>query len=182
MGGVLIVAATLIPTLFWADLADPYVLLAIFTMLGFGAIGFADDYSKVVKRHNRGLTGKRKFFLQIVASLAAGFVLLLMTAYGIYSTQLIVPFFKNFHPDLVIHSLLSRPHLWPLAFLPFLVFVALVMVGSSNAVNLTDGLDGLAIGCVVVAVGRAHGFDLRHQPRAVSAPIWTFSICRRWAS
>jgi phospho-N-acetylmuramoyl-pentapeptide-transferase len=153
MGGILIVAATLIPALFWADLADPYVLLAIFAMLCFGAIGFADDYSKVVRRHNRGLTGNSKLLLQIVASIAAGLILLLMRAYAIYSTQLDVPFFKKFHPELAFGSLLKHPHLWPLAFLPFLAFASLVMVGSSNAVNLTDGLDGLAIGCVVIAVG-----------------------------
>jgi phospho-N-acetylmuramoyl-pentapeptide-transferase len=153
MGGILIVASTLIAALFWADLTDPYVLLAIFSMLGFGAIGFADDYSKVVRRHNRGLRGRSKFFLQVLVSCAAGLILLLMSAYGTYSTELIVPFFKKFHPELVFRSLLVYPHLWPLAFLPFLIFAVLVMVGSSNAVNLTDGLDGLAIGCVVVAVG-----------------------------
>ncbi len=85
--------------------------------------------------------------------MAIALTLLSLTASGSYSTQLSVPFFKNFHPDLVIHSLLSRPYLWTLAYLPFLIFVATVIVGSSNAVNLTDGLDGLAIGCVVVAAG-----------------------------
>ena len=70
-----------------------------------------------------------------------------------YSTRLVVPFFKTFRPDLVIDRLLSVPHLWPLAFVPFMVFVMLVIVGSSNAVNLTDGLDGLAIGCTVIAAG-----------------------------
>ena len=153
MGGVLIVTATLVPTLLWADLYDPYVLLAIFTMLGFGAIGFADDYSKVVRRHNRGLTGWAKLFFQIFVSLGAGLMLLLLRVYGVYSTQLIVPFFKNFRPELVFRSLLGYPHLWTIAFLPFLAFAVLVMVGSSNAVNLTDGLDGLAIGCVVIAAG-----------------------------
>ncbi len=153
MGGVLIVVATLIPALFWANLSDPYVLLAMFGMLCFGAIGFADDYTKVVRRHNRGLTGNSKLLLQVAASLAGGLVLLLLRAYGIYSTQLVVPFFKKFHPELAFASLVGRPHLWPVAFLPFLVFASLVMVGSSNAVNLTDGLDGLAIGCVVIAVG-----------------------------
>src|SRR6202041_103267 len=68
-------------------------------------------------------------------------------------TSLFVPFFKQFHPDLVIGTLVRNPHLWPLAFLPFIIFVALVIVFSSNAVNLTDGLDGLAIGCTVIAAG-----------------------------
>jgi phospho-N-acetylmuramoyl-pentapeptide-transferase len=153
MGGLLIVAATLLPTLFWADLADPYVLLAMFSMLAFAAIGFVDDYSKVAGKRNRGLTGETKLFLQIIVSLVVGLTLLLMTADGIYSTQLIVPFFKKFHPELVFHALMSRTYLLPVAFLPFLAFVALVMVGSSNAVNLTDGLDGLAIGCVIIAAG-----------------------------
>ena len=70
-----------------------------------------------------------------------------------YSTRLIVPFFKQFRPDLVIEHWATHPHLWPLAFLPFVVFVVIVIVGSSNAVNLTDGLDGLAIGCTVIAAG-----------------------------
>ena len=85
--------------------------------------------------------------------LVVGVFLLMLTTFGVYSTQLIVPFFKKFHPDLVINSLLGHPYLWPLGYLPFLLFVALVMVGSSNAVNLTDGLDGLAIGCTVIAAG-----------------------------
>jgi phospho-N-acetylmuramoyl-pentapeptide-transferase len=153
MGGILIVAATLIPTIFWADLSNPNVLLAVFVMLGFGAIGFADDYNKVVRRRNLGLTGRSKLYLQIIVSLCAGLGLLWMMLDGAYSTQLMVPFFKNFRPELVFHSLLRKPYVWPFAFVPFLTFVVLVMVGSSNAVNLTDGLDGLAIGCVVVAAG-----------------------------
>jgi len=153
MGGVLIVTVTLAPVVFWADLSNPYVLLSIFAMLAFGAIGFADDYNKVVRRRNLGLTGRWKFTLQVLVSFAAALSLLLMTINRVYSTQLIVPFFKNFRPDLVVHSLLRSPYFWPAAFLPFLAFVVLVMVGSSNAVNLTDGLDGLAIGCVVVAAG-----------------------------
>src|SRR5579864_5237378 len=153
MGGVLIVGSTLVPTLLWGDLENDYVWLAVLTMLVFGIIGFIDDYSKVMKKRNLGLTGKRKFAMQIVASCALAVALLSLTATGTYSTQLSVPFFKNFHPDLVIHSLLSRQYLWSLAYLPFLIFVATVIVGSSNAVNLTDGLDGLAIGCVVVAAG-----------------------------
>jgi phospho-N-acetylmuramoyl-pentapeptide-transferase len=153
MGGILIVAATIVPTLLWADLGNSNVLLACFVMLGFGAIGFADDYIKVVQKRNLGLTGWTKLTLQTLVSFLAGLGLLLMMAYGIYTTQLIVPFFKNFHPDLVIHSLMFRPYIGWLGFMPFLIFVALVMVGSSNAVNLTDGLDGLAIGCVIIAAG-----------------------------
>jgi phospho-N-acetylmuramoyl-pentapeptide-transferase len=153
MGGILIVAATVLPTLVWADLSNSFVQLATFAILTFGTIGFADDFSKVMQRRNQGLTGRSKFLLQVVVSFAAGLVLLLMMDHGIYSTQMIFPFFKNFRPDLVVHALLASPYIWPLAFAPFLIFVVLVMVGSSNAVNLTDGLDGLAIGCVVVAMG-----------------------------
>ncbi len=153
MGGVLIVIATAVPTLLWADLGNPYVPLALISMLAFAAIGFADDYNKVMRRRSLGLTGRTKLALQVLVSFGVGIVLLLLTVYGVYSTQLIVPFFKKFHPDLVFHRLLSHPYLWPIAFLPFLIFVTLVIVGSSNAVNLTDGLDGLAIGCVVVAAG-----------------------------
>ena len=153
MGGVLIVGSTVIPTLLWGDLQNSYVWLAIFTMLVFGSIGFVDDYSKVMKKRNLGLTGKLKFSFQTIASCAVAVSLLSFTTSGTYSTQLSIPFFKNFHPDLVIHTLLSSPYFWWLSYLPFLIFVALVIVGSSNAVNLTDGLDGLAIGCVVVAAG-----------------------------
>jgi len=153
MGGVLIVGSTAIPTLLWGDLENAYVWLAVFTLVAFGTIGFIDDYLKVVKKRNLGLTGTRKFALQTAASVGVAITLLILTASGIYSTQLSVPFLKFFHPDLVIHSLLSTPYLWWLSYFPFMIFVALVIVGSSNAVNLTDGLDGLAIGCVIVATG-----------------------------
>jgi phospho-N-acetylmuramoyl-pentapeptide-transferase len=142
-----------VPTLLWGDLENEYVWLAVFTMLVFGIVGFIDDYAKVAKRRNLGLTTKRKFAMQILASSAVAVALLTLTAAGKYSTQLSVPFFKNFHPDLVIHSALTASYLWWVSYLPFLIFIALVIVGSSNAVNLTDGLDGLAIGCVVVAAG-----------------------------
>src|SRR3974390_1499727 len=100
MGGVLIVGSTVIPTLLWGDLENEYVWLAVFTMLVFGMIGFIDDSSKVVKKRNLGLTAKRKLYLQTLASIAVATVLLTLTANGTYSTQLSVPFFKNFHPDL----------------------------------------------------------------------------------
>jgi phospho-N-acetylmuramoyl-pentapeptide-transferase len=154
MGGVLIVLSTAVPVLMWADLSNPFVLLALFALLAFASIGFMDDYAKVAGRRNLGLTGKRKILLQVGVSTFVGIVLLILATHSAYSTQLIVPFFKRFHPDLVIHSLLNVPYFWPLAFAPFLVIVpVLVITGSSNAVNLTDGLDGLAIGCTVIAAG-----------------------------
>ena len=154
MGGVLIVLSTAVPVLMWADLSNVFVLLSLFAMLAFATIGFIDDYAKVAKRRNLGLTGKKKIALQIGVSTFVGIVLLVLSTHSAYSTQLIVPFFKRFHPDLVIHSLQNVPYFWPLAFVPFLLFVPiLVITGSSNAVNLTDGLDGLAIGCTVIAAG-----------------------------
>jgi phospho-N-acetylmuramoyl-pentapeptide-transferase len=153
MGGVLIVLSTAVPVLMWADLANPFVLLSLFALMAFAAIGFIDDYAKVAKRQNLGLTGITKLTLQVAVSSIVGIVLLVLVTHSAYSTQLIVPFLKRFRPDLVIHSLLPMRNLWPLAFLPFLAFVALVITGSSNAVNLTDGLDGLAIGCTVIAAG-----------------------------
>jgi phospho-N-acetylmuramoyl-pentapeptide-transferase len=153
MGGVLIVLSTAVPVLLWADLSNAFVLIALFALLAFAAIGFVDDYAKVSKQRNLGLTAKRKFSLQILISLIVGASLLVLATYSAYSTQLVLPFAKRLHPDLVIHSLVNSKHFWPFAFLPFLVFVAIVIAGSSNAVNLTDGLDGLAIGCTVIAAG-----------------------------
>ncbi|MGC1483773.1 MAG: phospho-N-acetylmuramoyl-pentapeptide-transferase [Candidatus Acidiferrum sp.] len=153
MGGVLIVLSTAVPTLLWADLTNPFILLSLFALIGFAAIGFIDDYAKVAKQRNLGLTAKKKIYFQVLVSLVVGISLLVLVTHYAYSTQLIIPFLKRLRPDLVIHSLMNSPHLWPLAFLPFLVFVCLVIVGSSNAVNLTDGLDGLAIGCTVIAAG-----------------------------
>jgi len=157
MGGVLIVLSTIVPTLLWADLTNEFVLLAMFALLAFAAIGFIDDFAKVSQRRNLGLTAKKKIYFQIFASLVVGVSLLVLATYSAYSTQFVFPFLKRFRPDLVIHGLLGKSflggHLWPLAFLPFLVATAIVIVGSSNAVNLTDGLDGLAIGCTVIAAG-----------------------------
>jgi phospho-N-acetylmuramoyl-pentapeptide-transferase len=153
MGGVLIVIAIVVPTLLWADLSNAYVWMATMSTLAFGAIGFADDYIKVVRRRNLGLTGRSKLLLQFLTAAAVGVSLVFMTATRQYSTHLMVPFFKQFRPDLVIENLRHFPHIWWLAFTPFVIFVILVLVGASNAVNLTDGLDGLAIGCTVIAAG-----------------------------
>ncbi len=153
MGGVLITIAIIVPTLLWADLSNTYIWLAIFSTIAFGAIGFADDYIKVVRKRNLGLTGRMKLVLQFLAAGFVGVALVTLTATRQYSTHLMVPFFKQFRPDLVIDSFRHYPHVWWLAFIPFVLFVMLVLVGSSNAVNLTDGLDGLAIGCTVIAAG-----------------------------
>ena len=153
MGGLLIAIAVVVPTLLWADLSNPFVWIAIFATCAFAAIGFADDYIKVVRKRNLGLTARAKLGLQFLTSFVIAVILIGLQARGQYSTKLIVPFFKQFRPDLVIEKWAQNPHIWPLAFLPFVVFVCLVIVGASNAVNLTDGLDGLAIGCTVIAAG-----------------------------
>ena len=153
MGGVLICIAILVPTLLWADLSNRFVWIATLATLAYGGIGFADDYLKIVHRRNLGLTGRSKLLLQFLFAFVVGTVLVLLHANGDYSTHLVVPFFKKFTPDLLITGFLQAKYTYVLAFLPFLMFVALVIVGSSNAVNLTDGLDGLAIGCTVIAAG-----------------------------
>jgi phospho-N-acetylmuramoyl-pentapeptide-transferase len=151
MGGVLINLCIVIPTLLWADLGNPFVWLAMGVTSAFAGIGFWDDYQKVRKRNNLGLTARTKFMLQILVSFVFGMILVAMTAWGLYSTAIVFPFFKRIHPSFTIQALLNNSWTYPLAFLPFVAFVVLILVGSSNAVNLTDGLDGLAIGCVIVA-------------------------------
>jgi phospho-N-acetylmuramoyl-pentapeptide-transferase len=151
MGGILIAVAIVVPTLLWADLTNIYIWIALVSTTAFAAIGFADDYLKLVHRRNLGLTGRAKLTLQILVSVVVASTLAVLEVKGWYSTHLIVPFFKMFRPDLVITSFTHNHFLWPVAFLPFIAFVVLVIVGSSNAVNLTDGLDGLAIGCTLIA-------------------------------
>jgi phospho-N-acetylmuramoyl-pentapeptide-transferase len=153
MGGVLIVISVLVPTMLWADLSNRFIWLAMFSIIAFGAIGFADDYLKIINKRNLGLTARAKLMLQGISSFVIAVVLITFQFKGGYSTHLIVPFLKRFHPDLVISSLQHNPYLWPLAFAPFVIFIVLVITFSSNAVNLTDGLDGLAIGCTVIAAG-----------------------------
>jgi phospho-N-acetylmuramoyl-pentapeptide-transferase len=153
MGGVLICIAILLPTLLWSDLSNPFVWLVIGSTVAFGAIGFADDYIKVVHRRNLGLTGRAKLGAQFLVAAGIAVALVAMQSQGSYSTQLSVPFIKSFHPHLAVGFLTRIPHLSLIAFLPFVALVLLVIVGSSNAVNLTDGLDGLAIGCTIIAAG-----------------------------
>jgi phospho-N-acetylmuramoyl-pentapeptide-transferase len=153
MGGVLICIAILLPTLLWADLSNPFIWLVMFAALAFGAIGFADDYIKVVHRRNLGLTARQKLAYQFLAAGGIAVVLVLMDLRGSYSTRLMVPFVKIFRPRLAIPGLTHIPHFGVLAFLPFIIFIMLLIVLTSNAVNLTDGLDGLAIGCTIIAAG-----------------------------
>ena len=136
MGGILIIVSVLIPTLLWANPQNIFVWIAMMSMLGFGAIGFIDDYRKVTRRQNLGLTTRSKFIWQIVVASGVSGVLLVLVNEGLFTTQLSLPFIKAWTPDIGI--------LFPL-------FVVLVIVGAANAVNLTDGLDGLAIGSVLVA-------------------------------
>jgi len=137
MGGILINVAILIPTILWADIFNPYVWIILFVTASYAAIGFIDDYRKLAKKRNLGLTPKEKFGAQFaVALLAALGIAYLPMLENNYSTAITFPFLK----DVVLNL--------GLLYIPF---VMVVLVGSSNAVNLTDGLDGLAIGSVLVA-------------------------------
>ena len=153
MGGVLIIISIVVPTLLWADLSYGYVWIAIGALVAFGWIGFLDDYAKVTRQRNLGLSGKRKLIYQFTAALGVSALLLLARANGSFSTQINIPFDKQFRPTLIIDALLHNPWTYVIGVAPFCIFVSLVVVFTSNAVNLTDGLDGLAIGLMVVAAG-----------------------------
>ncbi|HXR96902.1 MAG TPA: phospho-N-acetylmuramoyl-pentapeptide-transferase [Terriglobales bacterium] len=153
MGGVLINIAILVPTLLWADLTNPFIWIAIFSVIAFGAIGFVDDFAKLRRKRNLGLTSRQKLLAQALVGVVIALILVWLNHQGRYSTRLVVPFFKNYRPNLAFNALTGHPSLYLVAFLPFIAFVVLVVVGSSNAVNLTDGLDGLAIGCTIIAAG-----------------------------
>jgi len=189
MGGVLIILCIVVPTVLWADLSNVFVWLTLGTTLSFAGIGFWDDYQKVRRRQNLGLTTRGKFLLQVLVSFVFGVILVFLSARGLYSTTLTFPFFKRFHPTFLISPLLRNTWTYPLAFLPFLLFVVLVLVGSSNAVNLTDGLDGLAIGCLVVSASAltvltyvgghavlSEYLDLEHLPRVGELTIFCGSM------
>jgi len=135
MGGVLIMAAVFLSTLMWADLTNFYVWVVLFVGVGFFCIGFYDDFLMQIKKRNMGLSAKGKFLLQLIVAFFGGLMLYL---YPGFSSKLTVPLFKTLTPDLGA---------W------YIPFSMLVIVGTSNAVNLTDGLDGLAIGPVIIAAG-----------------------------
>src|SRR5688500_10322074 len=136
MGGLLILAASLLPTLMWADLTNVYVWIAVLSTAAFGAIGFFDDYLKITRRTSGGLKARYKLGLQIVVGFAVALTLMWLASINLYNTRLIFPFFKQWIPDL---------GWW---YVPFAVFV---LAAWSNAVNLTDGLDGLAISTFAVS-------------------------------
>jgi phospho-N-acetylmuramoyl-pentapeptide-transferase len=139
MGGLLILTAAVVPTLLWADLRNIYIWIAVLATTAFGAIGFTDDYLKIVRRSHHGLQPRYKIFGQVVVALVVGIMLIYLADYyqpPRYSTRLIFPFFKTLIPDL------GRG---------YVLFAVVVLVGASNAVNLTDGLDGLAISTFAIA-------------------------------
>ncbi|MEP7269986.1 MAG: phospho-N-acetylmuramoyl-pentapeptide-transferase [Acidobacteriota bacterium] len=172
MGGVLIIASVLISTLMWADLRKGYVWVAMLGMLGYAAIGFADDYIKIARKRSLGLSGRQKIVAQIAIALLVGGALFVLLD---YSAVLSVPFFKDFRPIL------------PIAV--YLLFITIVLVGTSNTVNLTDGLDGLAISVTVVAASTLTAFtyvtghvrfadylDLLHIPNVWEVTVFGGSL------
>ena len=150
MGGLLILAASLVPTLLWADLTNIYIWIAVLATAGFGAVGFADDYLKLTRRNHHGLIPRYKMGGQLLVALGVGLSLMVLAHYNLYSTRLIFPFFKGLIPDLG----------W--LYVPFAV---LVLVSVTNAVNLTDGLDGLAIStfAIVAAAFTALAYVTGHR-------------------
>ena len=135
MGGCLILPAIVLSTVLWAEPKNVYVWIVILVILSFGGIGFMDDYLKIVKKDSRGLSVASKFSIQVIIAL---FVAVILYIYPGFDSRLNMPFLKSITPDLGI------------GYIPLVVFI---IVGASNAVNLTDGLDGLAIGPVTVAFG-----------------------------
>jgi len=132
MGGALILFSLTLATLLLADLTSPYVWLALGTTLGFGFIGFVDDYRKLRRHNSAGLIGRYKLLCQFIVATVAAVVLWFMPG---FTSTITIPFFKDLQPNLGFF---------------YIPFAVLVMVGASNAVNLTDGLDGLAIGPVMI--------------------------------
>jgi len=137
MGGVLINTAVAVPTLVFGDLSSRYVWVALLATLCAMAIGVGDDWRKVSRQHNRGLSGREKLVLQALIGLAVGIASVTLFAGRSDATHISFPFLKNVHPDLGVAG--------------YVLFAAVVVVGASNAVNLTDGLDGLAVGSTLVA-------------------------------
>src|ERR671919_39035 len=173
MGGVLIVASVLISTLLWAKLSSVYVWTAMVATLLFAAIGFVDDYSKMAKQRSLGITGRQKLLAQALVAVGVWAVLYVTTK---YSWNVSIPFFK------VTSDPTGRSFIGPYL---YLILVAVVLLGSSNAVNLTDGLDGLAISVTFIAMSALTGFtylssdrrwaeylELTHRPEAAELTVF----------
>jgi len=178
MGGVLIVGSVLISTLLWARLNGIYIWTTMIATLGFAAVGFVDDYSKMAKRRSLGLTGRQKLLAQLLIAVAVWAVLYISTKYWAsdYSWNISIPFLKfTAEPS---GKTFIGPYL-------YLGLITLVLLGSSNAVNLTDGLDGLAISVTFIAMTALTGFtylssdlrwarylDLTHRPEAAELTVF----------
>ena len=133
MGGTLIIFSVAVASVLWSDLTNPFIWIVLLVLLGFGTIGFVDDYLMLVKKRSKGLTARGKLVLQAALALLTGYLLVMSPG---FTTQVTVPFLKHLSPEL---------GWW------YILFAAFVIVGASNAVNLTDGLDGLAIGPTIIA-------------------------------
>ena len=133
MGGTLIIFSIMVYTLLWANLTNYFVWIVLLVTVGYGGIGFIDDYLMQIKKQSKGLTVRKKLLLQAILALFTGTLVYVSPD---FSTRITIPFFKNISPDLG----------WG-----YVLFAALVIIGTSNAVNITDGLDGLAIGPFIIA-------------------------------
>ena len=178
MGGLLVIASVVFSTLLWAKLSSVYVWIIIFATLAFGAVGFADDYLKLVKRRSLGLTARQKLLFQLIIAFCVWLVLFLSTKYlsTKYSWNVSIPFFKDTAIPNGISTIPSGL---------YLVLIVVVLLGATNAVNLTDGLDGLAISITFIAMTALTAFtylssdlrwarylDLTHRPEAAELTVF----------
>ncbi|MGZ5435389.1 MAG: phospho-N-acetylmuramoyl-pentapeptide-transferase [Pyrinomonadaceae bacterium] len=181
MGGLLVIASVVISTLLWARLSSFYVWIIVFATLAFGAVGFADDYLKLVRRRSLGLTGRQKLVLQLVIAVGIWLALYISTQYFAtkYSWNISIPFFKETADP---NPATSISYIGPWL---YLVLIIIVLLGSTNAVNLTDGLDGLAISVTFIAMSALTAFtylssdarwaaylDLTHRPQAAELTVF----------
>ena len=178
MGGLLIIGSVIISTLLWARLSGLYIWITIIATLGFGAVGFADDYVKLVKRRSLGLTGRQKLLFQLIIAIGVWLALFIATKYfqAKYSWNVSIPFFKSTADPNGISVI--GPYL-------YLLLIVVVLLGATNAVNLTDGLDGLAISITFIAMTALTAFtylssdsrwasylDLTHRPEAAELSVF----------
>src|SRR6266478_9848495 len=178
MGGLLLIASVIVSTLLWAKLSSFYVWVVIAATLLFGGVGFADDYLKLVKRRSLGLTGRQKLFFQLIIAFCVWLVLFLSTKYlnTKYSWNVSIPFFKDTAIPNGISTIPSGL---------YLILIVVVLLGATNAVNLTDGLDGLAISITFIAMTALTAFtylssdarwarylDLTHRPEAAELTVF----------